>query len=208
MSFLFLVLIYKERVCLFLPCILIGRDGLLVFLVSFVALCFFIPQQAFYRYRWPCYLFSAYLCICFFHSFCMPSILIPCARVGGFTIIPYIYAFLIPEHSLNLSFHLFLVSKFLQCTFFHSPSFFHHSFVLVCLLHLGDPLNLYFRLVHFRLVCLGRTRGGLAWSLGSVIYSIFTAKASVLYIDLYIRTYIHMHILLIQKFSWYTWTIL
>ena len=111
-----------------------------------LAICFF-------------FFFLAYLCICFFHSFCMPSILIPCARVGGFTIIPYIYAFLIPEHSLNLSFHLFLVSKFLQCTFFHSPSFFHHSFVLVCLLHLGDPLNLYFRLVHFRLVCLGRTRG-------------------------------------------------
>ena len=124
MSFLFLVLIYKERVSLFLPCILMGRDGLLVFLVSFVALCFFIPPQAFYRYRWSCYLFSAYLLHLFLpfllHAFYFDTM---CASCGIYYHFLYMH-FLTPEHSLNLFFYLFLVSNPLQCTFFHS----HHPF--------------------------------------------------------------------------------
>ena len=116
----------------------------------------------------------------------------PSTDIGGLAICFFFFFF---------SFHLFLVSKFLQCTFFHSPSFFHHSFVLVCLLHLGDPLNLYFRLVHFRLVCLGRTRGGLVLGFCNIAFS--RQKASVLYIDLYIRTYIHMHIVNTEAFLVY-----
>lgn len=111
--------------------------------------------------------------------------------------------FLTPEHSLNLSFFIFsLCQIFCSVHFFHSHHpFFRHSFVLVCLLHLGVSLDLYFRLVHFRLVCLGRTRGGLVLGFCNIAFS--RQKASVLYIDLYIRTYIHMHIVNTEAFLVY-----